>query len=171
VIRDATVEDLQIMVHIYNQAIEDKGSANCDVHQDRIDGFEATYFPAQGGGPVLVSTTSDGRDITGWGAIKPFSARPHEPGLGEIAVYIQRQQRGAGHGVQLLQSLLEAAKEQGWHALVAVILGRNIASLRGCLACGFEEVVRLPAIAQVNDRQEDIVWMHKFINNRQGTAS
>ncbi len=151
------------MVDVYNQAIEDQVFANCDVFQNR-DTFISTYFTDTTRYIVLVSESECDHIIVGWSAIKPFSARPYDSTIAEVAVYIRRENRSAGIGIRMLRELIKHARISGFHSLVAVILGRNSPSLRGSKFCGFEEKVRMPAIASIYGQAEDIVWMQRILN-------
>jgi phosphinothricin acetyltransferase len=162
-IRSASVRDVSAMVDVYNQAIEDQVFANCDILQGNCDAFESLYFTNNNRYLVLVNESDTNGNISGWAAVKKFSARPYDDSIAEVAVYIRRENRSAGTGIRLLRELIKHAKNAEFQSLVAVILGRNIQSLRGSVACGFEEKVRMRAIASVYGQEEDIVWMQRML--------
>ncbi|WP_422776448.1 GNAT family N-acetyltransferase [Pseudomonas mediterranea] len=159
-IRPATPDDLPSMVETYNQAIADKVFANCDVPHDSIEKFRLTYFGKDRRFAVLVYLSRDG-DTVAWGALKPFSARPDDETMAEVAVYVRRDMRARGVGIRLLQALEVSAREAGFESLVAIILGPNHASARGCKSQGFAECVRIPRIARLENNLVDIVWLQK----------
>jgi phosphinothricin acetyltransferase len=159
-IRQARRDDLERMVAIYNEAIDDRVAANCDVRHDDNRRFEATYFADTRRYHVLAYESSE-TGLTAWAALKHFSARPDDDSIAEVAVYVARGTRAQGVGVYLLRELIVCARAVGFDSLVAIILGRNTASLRGCKACGFDEQVRIPNIAQLHDGFTDIVWLQK----------
>ncbi|WP_434701252.1 GNAT family N-acetyltransferase [Pseudomonas sp. D1-36] len=159
-IRPATPDDLPSIVETYNQAIADKVFANCDVPHHSIEKFELTYFGKNQRFAVLVYLSSAG-DTVAWGALKPFSARPDDETMAEVAVYVRRDMRARGVGIRLLQALEVSAREAGFESLVAIILGPNHASARGCISQGFYECVRIPQIAKLENNLVDIVWLQK----------
>jgi L-amino acid N-acyltransferase YncA len=163
-IRQARLGDLERMVAIYNEAIEDRVAANCDVRHDDNSRFAATYFADTGRYHVLAYEHSE-KGVTAWAALKHFSARPDDESIAEVAVYVARGTRARGIGVYLLRELIVCARAVGFDSLVAIILGRNTASLRGCKACGFNEKVRIPSIARLHDGFTDIVWLQKNLLN------
>ncbi|XVN18522.1 GNAT family N-acetyltransferase [Pseudomonas corrugata] len=110
--------------------------------------------------PCLSISSSDG-DTVAWGALKPFSARPDDETMAEVAVYVRRDMRARGVGIRLLQALEVSAREAGFESLVAIILGPNHASARGCKSQGFAECVRIPRIARLENNLVDIVWLQK----------
>ncbi|XVN17078.1 GNAT family N-acetyltransferase [Pseudomonas corrugata] len=119
-----------------------------------------TYFGKDRRFAVLVYLSSDG-DTVAWGALKPFSARPDDETMAEVAVYVRRDMRARGVGIRLLQALEVSAREAGFESLVAIILGPNHASARGCKSQGFAECVRIPRIARLENNLVDIVWLQK----------
>lgn len=161
-IRLATTADIGAMVDVYNQAIADEVYANCDVPQVGNQTFELAYFFGSDRYVVLVNEASEGR-IVGWGALKKFSARPHDADIAEVAVYIARDNRSVGLGIHLLKDLIAHAEKVGFRSLMAVIVGKNNQSIRGSKLCGFEEKIRFPAIARLYGGEEDIVWMQKLL--------
>lgn len=159
-IRLAIPDDLPSMVETYNQAIADKVFANCDVPQRDTEKFALTYFGKNRRFAVLVYLSSNG-DTIAWGALKPFSARPDDETMAEVAVYVRRDMRARGVGIRLLRALEVSAREAGFESLVAIILGPNHASARGCISQGFSERVRIPKIARLENDLVDIVWLQK----------
>ncbi len=162
-IRLANVSDVSAMVEVYNQAIEDRVFSNCDDLHGSSDEFKSLYFSKNNRCIVLVSESDTKGNIVGWSAIKKFSARPYDTLIAEVAVYIRRENRSAGTGIRLLRELIKYAKKCGLQSLVAIILGRNLQSLRGCKSCGFEEKVRMQSIANIYGEEDDIIWMQKTL--------
>jgi phosphinothricin acetyltransferase len=163
VIRTALPDDVGAMVEIYNEAILDAVNANCDVTQHDTGKFRALYFEGDPRHAVLVKETDAGR-VLAWGALKSFSARPHDRAIAEVAVYVRREQRSQGLGIRMMHALMRRAGELGFASLVAIVLGRNVPSLRGAAACGFAELVRIPSIAVTGGHAQDIVWMQKILD-------
>jgi len=162
-IRLADVSDVSAMVEVYNQSIEDRVFANCDDLHGSSDAFTSLYFGNNNRYVVLVSESGINANVVGWAAIKRFSARSYDTSIAEVAVYIRRENRSAGTGIRLFRELIIQAEKCGFQSLVAIILGRNVQSLRGCKSCGFKEKVRMRAIANVYGEEEDIIWMQRML--------
>lgn len=162
-IRPAVLSDLDRIIEIYNQAIIDRVHANCDELQTSSDKFAAVYFAGDPRYFILVHESETG-EVEGWGAVKKFSSRPHDHSMGEVAVYVARDSRARGQGVRILRALMSQAKAAEFHSLIAIILGENIQSIRGAASCGFEEKVRIPAIAYQDGKYSDIVWLQKMMD-------
>ena len=157
-IRIAERADADTMMAIYNEAIVDQVHANCDVLQTDASRFRALHFSGSPRYGVYIDEAPDGQ-MTGWGALKKFSAFPHCEDIAEVAVYIGRDCRAAGRGIRLLQRLRDHARDAGFHSLVAIILEHNQPSIRGSEHCGFTTCVILPKAAHFSNQYEDIIWM------------
>jgi len=162
-IRQAILNDIPEMIKIYNHAIEDEVYANCDMVVSDRDKFQSNYFFDQENYLSLVSISEEGR-INGWGALKKFSARPYDKSIAEVAVYIARSSRSTGLGIYILRRLIYHARKVKFHSIVAIIIGKNEQSIRGCQSCGFNEAVRMPNIAKIYQSNEDIIWLQKFLD-------
>lgn len=157
-IRIAASADADAMMAIYNEAIVDQIHANCDVLQTDASRFRALHFNGSPRYGVYVYEAPDNQ-MAGWGALKKFSAFPHCEDIAEVAVYIGRDRRAAGLGIQLLQRLQGHARDAGFHSVVAIILEHNRASIRGSEHCGFTTCATLPKAAHFSNQYEDIIWM------------
>jgi len=162
-IRRAITDDALDMIEIYNEAISDEVWANCDVIVTDPSKFIASYFFDTAKYSCFVSMTPNG-EVNAWGALKRFSARlPDDESIAEVAVYVKRGSRAKGIGIFLLQKLIIHAKNANFYSLIAIVVGKNIQSIRGCKYCGFEETVRMPEIVNFDGKYEDIVWLQMIL--------
>ena len=67
--------------------------------------------------------------VLGFGTYGPFRAWPAYKYTVEHSVYVHRDHRGRGHGRTLLGALIDRARAQGYHTLVAGIEASNTPSL------------------------------------------
>jgi phosphinothricin acetyltransferase len=161
VIRLAQRQDAEAMMAIYNEAVREEAHANCDVVQDDLEKFSAQYFFSDRY-VALVGEDEPGH-VVGWGALKRFSARLYDEKMAEVAVYITRHNRCGGLGKGLLKELIVHAERAAFHSLIAIIIGKNLQSIKGSASCGFTETLRMRAIANLYGNMEDIVWMQKVL--------
>lgn len=123
-IRDAGVADLPGILAIYNDAV---GNTTAIWNETPVDlGNRQAWFDARArqGYPILVASDAAG-EVLGYASYGDW--RPFEGfrGTVEHSVYVRDDQRGKGLGVQLLQALIERARAQGLHVMVAAIESGN----------------------------------------------
>ena len=159
-IRPATIEDADILAHIYNQTVTEQAYANCDLVPVTPES-RAAYLTASGPRyPTFIHVSDEGRTM-GFGSLKKWSARPNCPTVAEIAVYVELTARGGVVGGELGAHLISVARELDFTTLIAIIIARNETSIRGSQRLGFREVVRLREVAWVRDDWVDLVWLQK----------
>lgn len=167
-IRRATQQDARPMMEIYNQAVADRVYANCD-NQTDVDEFGRLYAIGDGRYGAFVAV-SHGR-MTGWGALKPFSMRPYDDAMAEVALYVDRENRSLGVGIRLLSHMMQYAEDARFHSVVAVVARKNTGSIRCGEFCGFEERVSLPGVSVLLGVAEDMIWMQKVLDRDVSGAS
>lgn len=159
-IRDATPADAAGIAAIYSDAVENT-TITWNVHPvDAEDRAAWIGAHARGGRPVLValdtapdegatppgdgSGTSGGHRVLGYaeyGRWRDFDGYLHSV---EHSVYVRSDARGRGTGRALMGALIERARAQGVHVMVAAISGDNETSIRfhrdlGFRTCGVVE--------------------------------
>jgi L-amino acid N-acyltransferase YncA len=159
-IRLATEGDARDIADIYNENREEQGFANCDLGRDDEETRARALASSHPRHPTFVNL-GGGSQVLGWSQLKPLSARPSWHAVAEIALYVTRSSRAGLVGAQLLVQLLDAARARGYGSLVAIVLARNTASLRGLAFAGFFECARLRDAAHLYSQWIDIVWVQK----------
>ena len=81
----------------------------------------------------------------------------------EDSVYVHRDRRGAGVGALLLGELVDLAREHGFHAIIARIVGDHAASIRLHAACGFETIGTEREVGRKFGKWLDVVTMQKML--------
>jgi L-amino acid N-acyltransferase len=137
VIRTAVVADAQAIASIYNQSI-DRGDATMS---------EETWSATQVLGQIKQFNQSEGYLVSesdgvviGWGLIKQYSPFAGYRFSCETAVYIDRDERGKGHGKAMKTAIINRCRDVGYHHLVAKILSSNRVSIQYNLSLGYELV-------------------------------
>jgi phosphinothricin acetyltransferase len=117
------------------------------------------WFEAKKAGryPVLGFEDERGR-LLGFASYGTFRAFPAYKYTVEHSVYVQREERGRGLGPALLRALIERAKEQQYHAMVAAIDVTNAPSIRLHQKLGFEHAGTLREVGFKFGRWLDLAF-------------
>jgi phosphinothricin acetyltransferase len=134
-IRPATERDAEAVAAIYNHGIAER-QATFETRPRRPNEIAGWLDE---GRPFLVATDEDGR-ILGFARVSAYSIRKAYAGVGEHGVYVSRDARGKGVGLQLMNALADAAEQAGYHKLTSRVFTTNHASLALHRAAGFREV-------------------------------
>jgi L-amino acid N-acyltransferase YncA len=125
-IRPATAADSDAIAAIHNQGIVDR-TATLDTAL-RTPAERRQWLAERGPRhPVIVA--EDGGLVVGWASLNPFNPRAAYDHVVDFSVYVERGQRGRGVGRQLLDRLVDLAREIGYHKLVLVALPHNQAGI------------------------------------------
>ena len=161
-IRLATETDAQAVADIFNENIDDRGFAHCELNPEPAEAWAAILSTAGPRYPTFVHVDAGG-EILGWCALKPLTLRPTWPDVAEIALYVTRSSRHGVVGARLLVQLLDAARLREFRWLIAVVLERNTPSLRGLGIAGFGPVARLHEAALLYGERLDVLWLQKTL--------
>ncbi|MCT2584515.1 helix-turn-helix domain-containing GNAT family N-acetyltransferase [Actinophytocola gossypii] len=110
-----------------------------------------------------VAETGDenNREVVGWTALSPVSARECYAGVAESSIYVADGHRGRGIGKALIRQQVLAADEADLWTLQTAILTENRASIALHHAAGYRTVGIRERIAQVNDTWHDTVLIER----------
>lgn len=127
-IRDASESDLAGILPIYNEAVLnttavwDEAPRSMDAQRQWLEQKRAQSYP------VLVA--ADGDVVAGFCSYGPFRAWYGYRFSVENSIYVAAAYRRQGIAQQLLDTLVERARQQGMHLMVAGIEAQNAASIR-----------------------------------------
>lgn len=157
-VRDARAADAEAISEIYNDAVLNTTAIWNDVTVDAADRAAWITQRQESGFPVLVATDDDD-DVVGYATYGSF--RPHDGfrHTVEHSVYVRGDQRGSGIGGTLMTQLIERARENGVHVMVAAIESGNTGSLRLHEKFGFVETGRMPEVGTKFGRWLDLVLL------------
>ncbi len=137
-IRDAVEADLPAIRDIYNHAVEHTTAIWNEVLID-VDNRRAWMELRRAKGfPVLVAER-DGK-VAGYASYGDWRAFDGYRHTVEHSVYVDKDCRGAGIGKLLLQALIEHARANGKHVMIAAIEAENTPSIRLHETLGFRMV-------------------------------
>ena len=163
-IRIAQLADLPRIVDIYNQAIPSKRSTS-DLSplqvEDRRSWFEE-HTPAKY--PVFVAEIEG--HVAGWCSLSAY--RPGRMALrftAEISCYIDPAFHRRGIGKALLNHAMEACPGLGIKNIFAILLERNLASVRMMESSGFDLWGRLPRVADFDGDECGHLYFGKRVSD------
>ncbi|MBD0353003.1 MAG: N-acetyltransferase family protein [Flavisolibacter sp.] len=160
-IRAAIKEDLPIILDIMNDAILHT-TAIYDYHP-RTPEFIDNWFLKKGeeGMPVLVCEYEE--QAIGFGSYSQFRTREAYKFSVEHSIYIHKDFRGQGMGSQLMEALIESAKSQQFHTLIAGIDAENKGSIHFHEKFRFKEVAHFHEVGFKFNRWLDLIFMQLFL--------
>lgn len=145
-IRIAKIEDLEQIVEIYNQAVLEK-FATADTElisiENKIEWF-LLHKPEKY--PIFVCCNNN--KVVGWCSISPY--RPGRNALrytAEISYYIHKDFRRQGIAQELIKESIDYSKSINLKRFFAIVLDRNIGSIKLLEKFGFEKWGHLPNVA------------------------
>jgi phosphinothricin acetyltransferase len=115
------------------------------------------------GGDGAAAAAGEGR-IVGFSSYGPFRAWAAYKYTIENSVYVSADQRGKGIGKLLIPPLIEAARGQDLHAIIASIDASNEASLRLHRGFGFTEVAHFRQVGYKFGRWLDLKFLELILD-------
>jgi len=159
-VRAASHADLPRILEIYNREVLVSTATYDTVPRTEAD--HRKWFAMHGPEhPILVAETA-GR-VIGWASLSPWSDRAAYSKTVEVSVYIAEEYRRRGIGKRMLESLVEAGKERGHHALLARISADNEASVHLHAQCGFRVVGTMLEVGVKFERMLDVTIMELLL--------
>ncbi|MDR0387117.1 MAG: GNAT family N-acetyltransferase [Treponema sp.] len=152
-IRPVAPEDAAAVCGIYNYYIEntavtfEEEPVSVSVMESRINGVTAKY-------PWLIY--EEAGEVLGYAYIHAWHERPAYRFTAEDSIYIKHGKTGRGAGKALLARLLEEARKQDVHVLMAVIAVPNEASTGLHEKFGFRQVGCFPGVGYKFGRRLDV---------------
>jgi len=157
-IRDAVEADLPALLEIYNHAVVNSTAIWNEIIVDLENRKGWLAARHDKGFPVLVAENDEGVVIgyASYGDWRAFDGYRHSV---EHSVYVHAEKRGGGAGKKLMQALLERARENGVHVMIAAIEAENAVSIKLHERLGFEHTGRYSEVGTKFGRWLDLVTM------------
>ncbi|MBR0736678.1 N-acetyltransferase [Bradyrhizobium liaoningense] len=159
IVRDATLEDAEDILAIYNYAAINTTAVWTDGPADLESRRAWIRARQQAGYPVLVAMK--GRDVVGFASFGDFRPFPGYRHTVENSVYVDERHHRLGIGRGLLAALIDRANAMNKHAMIAGIDAANAGSIGLHGSLGFVEVARMPEVGCKFGRWLDLVFMQK----------
>ena len=161
-IRPATEDDLEAILAIHNDAVLNT-TATFDIEPRTMEAQRQWFRETQRPYVVLVAERSG--EVVGWGSLRPFAARPAYRFTAENSVYVRSDARGGGIGTRVLKELLRAAKDAGFHSVIARVTAENPASVRLHRRLGFRTVGIEREVGYKSGRWQDVAVMQRMVGD------
>jgi len=159
--RIATIDDLPIIVDIYNSTISSR-MVTADTQpvsvRDKLDWFHKHDPESR---PLWI-VECEGKTC-GWVGLQSFYGRPAYNATAEISIYLHKDYRGKGIGKNVLNKVIEGCPKLGIDTLLAMIFAHNEPSIRLFTGFGFEKWGYLPGVAKLDGIKRDLVILGKRV--------
>ena len=160
--KDASIEDLPIIVDIYNSTVPSR-MVTADTEpvsiNDRLGWFNE-HSPKKR--PLWV-VEYDGQ-ICGWVSLQSFYGRPAYDATAEVSIYLHESFRGKGLGKKILKKVMEECPKFSIDTLLGFIFGHNEPSIGLFASFGFEKWAHLPEVAILDGIKRDLIILGKKIS-------
>jgi L-amino acid N-acyltransferase YncA len=160
-IRSAREADLPEILEIYHHVILNTTAVYQYVPQT-LEMRKAWYDAKVKDGQPLFVAEEEGR-VVGLSTYGPFRNWAAYKYTVENSVYVAEGHRGRGIARSLMQPLIEEARRQGYHAIIASIDATNDASIRLHLSFGFGEVAHFRQVGYKFGRWLDLKFLELLL--------
>jgi len=163
-VRDAVLADQPGILNIYNDAVLHTTAVWNEA--PRSEAEQQQWFDAKQSQnlPVLVAHI-DG-EIAGFCSYGPFRPWYGYRFTVEGSIYVAQRYRRRGIATSLLNTLLQRARAQGMHAIVAGIEAENVASIRLHEQCGYRIAGCLHQVGYKFERWLDLIFMECILDQQ-----
>ncbi|HEY0299507.1 MAG TPA: GNAT family N-acetyltransferase [Arachidicoccus sp.] len=160
-IRNAETRDLPYILAIMNDAVLNT-TAIYD-YDERDEAYVRNWFAEMNkkGMPVLVCEIND--VCVGYGCYAIFRPKDGYRFCIEHSVYVDGNFRGMKIGSKLLEALVEKAREENYHTMIAGIDAENYFSIDFHKKFGFEQVGYLKQVGYKFGRWLDLIFLEKIL--------
>jgi phosphinothricin acetyltransferase len=160
-IRRAEPADVPAIAEIYNEAILTT-TATFDTDPKSVDERRRWLESHDERHPVLAAVL-DGR-VVGWASLTPWSDRKAYDETAETSFYVHSSFRGLGIGRRLKDAIIDEARRQGFHSLIARVAEGSLESIHLNESSGFVHVGTLKEVGRKFGRLLDVHIMQKMLD-------
>jgi L-amino acid N-acyltransferase YncA len=171
-VRDATSRDLPEITAIYNALLETTTHEWTEIPHTISEREEWLAEKSATGRPALVAVVDD--EVVGWATYGDFRDSMRWPGYRhtvEHSIHVREDCWGRGIGRALIHALVDRARREGKHVMVAGIDGENTGSIRFHERLGFFEIGRMPEVGEKFGRRLDLVLMQLMLDDPRREAT
>lgn len=160
-LREAMNEDLDAIRRLLNENI--RTTTSVYHHMEKEPEYIEKWFQEkrEKGFPVFV--VEDHGTVLGYGTYGTYRPYAGFDKTVEHSLYVRKERQSQGIGKCILDALMQRAKSDGYHAMVAYIDGDNDASIGLHQKSGFEVCGKLREVGWKFDRYLDLLIMEKLL--------
>lgn len=158
------VRHAQAILDIFNEAIL-TSTALYDYHPRTLQSMEAWFAAKDKGAFPVVGIEDATGTLLAFGSYGTFRAWPAYKYTVEHSVYVHRDHRGKGLGLQIMQALMAAARTRDVHAMVGAIDATNAGSIALHQRLGFQHVGTLPQVGFKFGRWLDLAFYQVLLDS------
>jgi phosphinothricin acetyltransferase len=159
--RDATLEDLPMIVEIYNSTVPG-GMVTADTEPVTVKSRERWFREHTHAFRPLWVMEYEGK-IVGWLSFQSFYGRPAYNSTAEVSIYIDQEQRREGLGTSFLEKAIDHCPKLKIKTLLGFIFGHNDPSLELFRKHGFKRWGFLPKVAIIRGIERDLLILGKRV--------
>ena len=160
-VRIADSNDAEAIADIYNYEVENT-TATFDLVRRTIDA-QREWLAARTGAFAAIVAHDTEHGVIGFAALSTYRDRAGYRTTVENSVYVRRDHQRRGVGRLLLGSLVELARDSGFHTIIARIDSQSRGSLALHRSLGFTEIGVEREIGRKFGRWLDSVIMQKML--------
>ena len=153
-IRKIDYSDIELCLSIYNYEVE-HGVATLDLEPRTLEEWREWYNAhSDEHHPIIVGTIDD--VVVGYASLSPYRLKDAFKSTVELSIYIHQDYRGQGVATQLMERILEMAKEDTMlHNVVSVITAGNEESTKLHNQFGFTYCGLTPEVGFKHGKYQD----------------
>lgn len=161
IIRKADKKDVKRINEIYNQAVLNTTST-IDIEPRSLD-YQINWFKMHND-RFAIFVAEENNAVIGWASLSLWSDKLGYMGVAEDSIYVDEKYKGNGTGKLLLNKLIEHAKANEFHTIVARISDGNDVSVHLHEKYGFKLIGTLKELGYKFGRYIDIHIFQLIIN-------
>ena len=164
-VRDATKDDLAAITAICNALLETTTHEWSEIRHTVAEREEWLASQQASRRPALVAVAAG--EVVGCASYGDFRDSVKWPGYRftvEHSIHVREDHWGRGIGRTLIEALVDRARREGKHVMVAAIDAANVRSIDFHERLGFVEVARMPEIGEKFGRRLDLVLMQRTLD-------
>lgn len=144
-IRNYLENDAEAVRKIINDSILHT-THNYDYYPKTLEEVQKLFLEKiKEGNPVLIGEVNG--EVVGYATYGKFRAKPGYSHSVEHSIYLNENAQSKGLGSKLMDQLIETAKIQGYHMMIAGMDSENLSSYRFHQKLGFIETARMPEVS------------------------
>ena len=163
-VRTYQESDAEALQAIINDSILNT-SHNYDYYPKSLEEVQTLFNEKiRDGYPILVGEING--ETCGYATFGKFRAKPGYNKTIEHSIYLNEKAQGKGLGSEMMRQLIEKAKAQGYHVMIAGMDSENSGSYRFHQRLGFKETARMPEISFKFGKWLTLVLMQLNLDER-----